>query len=104
MAKRRQPTPEIGGSTKTPDSKKANRSIASESVSVEAVPEFQCSRHTMIEEAAYFKAEREGFQGDQLGYWLAAEKEVDTQLTTAGKGRNPGWPAKPSTATRNKLG
>ena len=38
-------------------------------------------RHRMIEEAAYFIAERRGFcQGSELDDWLAAEAEVDSGL------------------------
>jgi len=35
----------------------------------------------MVEEVAYFKAEKEGFQGDPAHYWIAAEAEIDTMLT-----------------------
>jgi hypothetical protein len=39
--------------------------------------------HRMIAEAAYYRAESRGFQGDQrLDDWLAAEEQVKHQLST----------------------
>ena len=39
-------------------------------------------RHQMIAQAAYFRAERRGFEpGHELEDWLAAEIEVDTGIT-----------------------
>ena len=37
----------------------------------------------MIAEAAYFIAERSGFEGDCKAYWLAAECEIDRMLGAA---------------------
>jgi len=37
-------------------------------------------RHRMIARIAYEYAERAGFQSDPLHNWLAAEREVETQL------------------------
>ena len=37
-------------------------------------------RHRLIQQAAYFKAEKEGFTCDPSKYWLVAEAEVDAQL------------------------
>ena len=37
-------------------------------------------RYCMIAEAAYFIAERSGFEGDCEAYWLAAECEIDRML------------------------
>lgn len=34
-------------------------------------------RHSMIAEAAYYRAERSGFTGDPMEHWLAAEAEID---------------------------
>jgi len=40
------------------------------------------TRQEMIAQAAYFRAERRGFEpGHELDDWLAAEIEVDTALT-----------------------
>ncbi|MBN1268973.1 MAG: DUF2934 domain-containing protein [Kiritimatiellae bacterium] len=43
-------------------------------------------RYKMIELAAYYRAERHGWQVDPHQNWVAAEKEVDTQLS-GGKGK-----------------
>lgn len=37
-------------------------------------------RYRMIQEAAYFKAEKEGFNCDPWKCWLVAEAEVDAQI------------------------
>lgn len=38
-------------------------------------------RHGMIREAAYFRAEKRGFQGgDPVSDWLLSEQEVDSAL------------------------
>mgnify|MGYP003586257480 CR=1 FL=1 len=37
-------------------------------------------RYKMIEQAAYFQAEKAGFQGDPQAHWVAAEAEVDALL------------------------
>ena len=42
-------------------------------------------RYRLIEQAAYFRAEKTGFQGDPQAHWTAAEHEVDAILT--GKAR-----------------
>lgn len=39
-------------------------------------------RYRMVEEAAYYIAERHGFAGDNHAYWFEAEKEIEAQLTT----------------------
>jgi hypothetical protein len=38
-------------------------------------------RQKMIEQAAYFRAEKRNFQGDPNEDWMAAEEEIDAQLT-----------------------
>lgn len=41
-------------------------------------------RHRMIAEAAYFRAERRGFEaGHELDDWLAAEAEIDPRPSRA---------------------
>jgi hypothetical protein len=40
-------------------------------------------RFRWIQEAAYFKAEREGFNCDQAECWLAAEAEIDARLASS---------------------
>jgi len=37
-------------------------------------------RQRMVESAAYYLAEKNGFSGDPQQYWLQAEKEVDATL------------------------
>ncbi len=47
-------------------------------------------RRRMIAEAAYFKAERRGFQGGSRDQdWLEAETEVDTMLLRGGRPPRP---------------
>ena len=38
-------------------------------------------RFKMIQEAAYLRAEKAGFTGDGMKYWLAAEKDIDGRLS-----------------------
>lgn len=39
-------------------------------------------RHEMIKEAAYFRAEKRGFQGgDPVSDWLLSEQEVDSAVS-----------------------
>lgn len=46
---------------------------------VELSPEL---RHEMIKEAAYFRAEKRGFQGgDPVSDWLASEQEINSALS-----------------------
>ena len=40
-------------------------------------------RFRWVQEAAYFKAKREGFNCDQSECWLAAEAEVDARLASS---------------------
>lgn len=40
----------------------------------------QADRERMIAEAAYFRAQARGFQGDPLEDWLAAEAEINRTL------------------------
>ncbi|MGB5200407.1 MAG: DUF2934 domain-containing protein [Sedimenticolaceae bacterium] len=42
-------------------------------------------RHQMIAEAAYLRAEAQGFTSDQHEDWLMAEAEVDARLAKAGR-------------------
>ena len=43
------------------------------------IPSFSDSREQRIAEAAYWRAERRGFQpGHELDDWLEAEREIDT--------------------------
>jgi hypothetical protein len=57
----------------------------------------------MIAEAAYYRAEKRGFKGDDpLADWVAAEAEVDARLrTTRATPKAPGDAAKPTKAAAN---
>jgi hypothetical protein len=37
-------------------------------------------RYRMIQDAAYYIAEKHGFTGDNHGFWLQAEQEIDAKL------------------------
>ena len=61
---------------------KANQEVQHHQVAGESrVPTDE--RYCMIAEAAYFIAERSGFEGDCEAYWLAAECEIDRMLGAA---------------------
>ena len=66
-------------SATTPQSSKTLRKIRPNSIG--ASPEQRCE---MIEQAAYFRAEKRGFQGgDPVADWLLAETQVDGLLSPA---------------------
>ena len=66
-------------SATTPQSSKTPRKIRPNSIS--ASPEQRCQ---MIEQAAYFRAEKRGFQGgDAVTDWLLAETQIDALLSSA---------------------
>jgi hypothetical protein len=49
------------------------------------MPHFSAERHTVIAEAAYFRAQRRGFEpGHELEDWLAAELEIAERFTREG--------------------
>ena len=37
-------------------------------------------RYRMVQTAAYYIAERNGFRGDSIMYWAAAEAEISARL------------------------
>ena len=37
-------------------------------------------RYLMIQEAAYYRAEKAGFSGDCMDHWLEAERQIDQLL------------------------
>ncbi len=41
-------------------------------------------RQRMVEQAAYFRAEKHGFQGDSSQHWSEAEAEIDADLKRRG--------------------
>lgn len=60
---------------KKPVAKAAAKAIAPKKTEIS--PE---QRYKMIEEAAYFIAERHGFNGDSAYFWSLAEAEVNSRL------------------------
>jgi hypothetical protein len=61
-----------------PKAQKAKGQTTSKSTTAASPPEEE--KHRLIEEAAYFIAERRGFQGDMvLDDWLEAEREVNSR-------------------------
>jgi hypothetical protein len=49
------------------------------------IPSFSGSREARIAEAAYWRAERRGFQaGHELDDWLAAERQIDGEAAHRG--------------------
>jgi hypothetical protein len=69
-------------SKKATGRKKAAPSRASKKVARKE-PVSAEERYRMIQEAAYFRAEKEGFNGDPWKCWLVAEAEVDALLASS---------------------
>ena len=65
--------------TKSPAKKTATAKVAAtvKKMAASLTPE---ERYRMVETAAYFIAERHGFQGDSTEHWSAAEKEISERL------------------------
>ena len=64
----------------------ARKKSAPRRASEKVAPKGQISaeeRNRMIQEAAYFQAEKEGFNCDPWECWLVAEAEVDARLTSS---------------------
>lgn len=57
---------------------KAAAAVAAVSKNPAVSPE---QRYKMIEEAAYYIAERHGFSGDSAYFWSLAEAEINAKLT-----------------------
>jgi hypothetical protein len=74
-------TKSAGGTKKTRQTKATPRRRAS-APAEKVVNLSPALREEMIREAAYYRAERRGFQGgDPLADWLASEEEVNTALS-----------------------
>ncbi|MGD9611765.1 MAG: DUF2934 domain-containing protein [Kiritimatiellia bacterium] len=55
---------------------------AAKSASAAKKPELSPEqRYQMIQDAAYYIAERHGFSGDSAYFWSLAEAEINTKLT-----------------------
>lgn len=59
--------------TRSPAASRSRKAAAKPGVSPE-------QRYRMIQDAAYYIAERHGFTGDNHAFWLQAEQEIDSQL------------------------
>jgi hypothetical protein len=70
------------GSLRAAGKLKLNKPLTAKKASTQgALPD--AARHAMIAEAAYYMAERRGFEsGHELDDWLLAERQIDT--VTAG--------------------
>jgi hypothetical protein len=73
-APRKSPAPKAVGSPRA-----QSKPGASEAAKTTVTPE---QRYRMIQEAAYFIAEKHGFAGDTLGFWVQAEQEIDATLSS----------------------
>lgn len=72
-------TPAKAGTKTAKVTAKTTRRRAKQPKPVELSPEL---RQEMIREAAYYRAEKRGFQdGDPLSDWLSSEQEVDSALS-----------------------
>jgi len=60
---------------KTASAKKTKKRAAPRKRKISAEEHYQ-----MVQTAAYFRAQRDGFSGDARQYWIEAEKEVDAML------------------------
>jgi len=58
---------------KAPAASRTRKAAAPTAVSPE-------QRYRMIQDAAYYIAERHGFTGDNHAFWLQAEQEIDSRL------------------------
>jgi Protein of unknown function (DUF2934) len=73
-------TKSAGGTKKTRQTKATPKRRASSPT--EKVNLSPALREEMIREAAYYRAEKRGFQGgDPLADWLSSEEEVNTALS-----------------------
>lgn len=76
---------------KSPAKKAAPKAVAAKKPAAKAAPKAVVApktpapspeqRYKMIEEAAYYIAERHGFSGDSAYFWSLAEAEINAKLT-----------------------
>ena len=55
---------------KVPAKKRAKKALSAE------------QRYKMVEDAAYYLAEKAGFTGNTLDHWIKAEKQIEAKLRT----------------------
>ena len=78
--------PKAAGQKQSVAKKSVAKKSAAKRVSRKAAQWILASeRHQMIAEAAYLRAEAQGFASDQHEDWLMAEAEVDARLAKAGR-------------------
>ncbi len=82
MAEKRKGTTARGAAKKAVARKNAAPRVAAKKAGLEkpASPE---ERYRLIQEAAYLKAEKEGFNCDPSECWLVAEAEVDARIASS---------------------
>lgn len=64
-------------SAKKSAASKTRKQVSALTKSNDPTPE---QRYLMVQEAAYYHAQKAGFEGDSVEHWLAAEKEVEQRL------------------------
>jgi hypothetical protein len=70
-----------GDAAKKAPAKKATTKKTATAKSVESVVVSPEDYYKMVQEAAYFQAEADGFSKDPSDYWLEAEKEIQKRLS-----------------------
>ena len=76
-------TPETTASQAAAKKAAGRKKAAPKRASKKGVPKGRITaeeRYRMIQEAAYFQAEKAGFECDPWSCWLVAEAEIDAQL------------------------
>ncbi len=68
------------GKQKGGASKKAGNGLQNRKKSAGANQPTPEQRYLMVQEAAYYHAQKAGFAGDSTEHWLAAEREVEQRL------------------------
>ncbi len=76
-AARRAPKKKGGKKTGARKQSSAQRAGKTATLQVQVTTE---QRYRMIQEAAYYRAEKEGFECDPSRIWLVAEEEIDARL------------------------
>ncbi len=74
---KRPATPLATKAAPAPEKKTTTRTVAPTPRKAPATPE---ERYKMIQDAAYYLAEKDGFHSGAMDYWMAAEIEIDKML------------------------
>jgi len=64
--------------------KRAARKPAAKALASAKRPISAEEHYHMVQTAAYFRAQRDGFAGDAMSYWIEAEREIDAMLIKRG--------------------